>query len=166
MMEAVHIEGDVSRAVGLLGGEKAIHAKVRNAMDAHDVLLKGLPADTLLHLVSAVTFLEHGDALQKAIGLSLRTLQRHKAKRTLQSHHKTKSAPHLLSIEQSNRAWRFAEIFSHAIDVMGSDKAAEAWMNKPAIGLANRKPVDLLATSAGVEAVAEYLTRLEYGVYA
>lgn len=156
MMEASHIEGDVGRAVGLLGGEKTIHARVQNAMDAHDVLLKGLPADALLHLVSAVTFLEHGDALQKAIGLSLRTLQRHRAK----------SAPHLLSVDQSNRAWRFAEIFSHAIDVMGSEEAAEVWMNKPAIGLANRKPVDLLATSAGVEAVEEYLTRLEYGVYA
>ncbi|KZM47723.1 antitoxin Xre/MbcA/ParS toxin-binding domain-containing protein [Labrenzia sp. OB1] len=155
-MEAAQVESDVGRAVGLLGGEKAIHARVRNAMDAHEVLLKGLPADALLHLVSAVTFLERGDALKKAIGLSLRTLQRHKAK----------SAPQLLSVEQSNRAWRFAEIFAHAIDVMGSEEAAEIWMNKPAIGLSNRKPVDLLATSAGVEAVEEYLTRLEYGVYA
>jgi putative toxin-antitoxin system antitoxin component (TIGR02293 family) len=143
-------------AVGLLGGEKAIHAKIRNAMDAHDVLLKGLPADALLHLVSTVTFLREGDTLQNAIGLSLRTLQRHKARPVSQ----------LLSVEQSNRTWRFAEIFAHAADVMGSDAAAESWMNKPAIGLDNRKPVDLLATSAGVEAVEKYLTRLEYGVYA
>lgn len=155
-MEAVQVEGDVGRAVGLLGGEKAIHARVRNAMDAHEVLLKGLPADALLHLVSAVSFLEQGDALKKAVGLSLRTLQRHKAG----------SAPQLLSVEQSNRAWRFAEIFAQATEVMGSEAAAEAWMNRPAIGLSNRKPVDLLATSAGVEAVEEYLTRLEYGVYA
>jgi putative toxin-antitoxin system antitoxin component (TIGR02293 family) len=155
-MEAVQVESDVGRAVGLLGGEKAMHARVRNAMDAHEVLLKGLPADALLHLVSAVTFLERGDALKKAVGLSLRTLQRHKARNT----------PQLLSVEQSNRAWRFAEIFAHAINVMGGEEAAEIWMNKPAIGLSNRKPVDLLATSAGVEAVEEYLTRLEYGVYA
>ncbi len=156
MTEAVQIEGDVGRAVGLLGGEKVIRAKVRNAMDAHDVLLRGLPADALLHLVSAVTFLEQGDALKKAIGLSLRTLQRHKAK----------SAPYFLSVEQGNRTWRFAEIFANATDVMGSEDAAEVWMNKPAIGLSNRKPVDLLATSAGVDAVGEYLTRMEYGVYA
>ena len=37
---------------------------------------------------------------------------------------------------------------------------------RPAIGLANRKPLDLLATSVGAEAVSDYLTRLEYGVYA
>lgn len=154
-MDAGPLESDVGRAVGLLGGEKVIHAKVRNTIDAHEVLLKGLPTDALLHLVSAVTFLEQGDALKKAVGLSLRTLQRHKAG----------SARQLLSVEQSNRAWRFAEIFAHATEVMGSEESAEAWMNKPAIGLSNRKPVDLLATSAGVEAVEEYLTRLEYGVY-
>lgn len=155
-MQAVAIEADVERTIGLLGGEKAIRAKVRNAIDAHELLLRGLPADALLHLVSEVGFLEHGDALQKAIGLSLRTLQRHKAG----------SGTQLLSVEQGSRTWRFAEIFAHAIDVMGSEEAAEAWMNRPAIGLSNRKPVDLLATSAGVEAVEEYLTRLEYGVYA
>jgi putative toxin-antitoxin system antitoxin component (TIGR02293 family) len=152
MMEAVQIEG----AVGLLGGEKTIRANIRNAMDAHEVILKGLSADALLHLVAAVRFLEQGDTLQKAVGLSLRTLQRHKAR----------SVPQHLSVDQGNRTWRFAEIFAHAIDVMGSAEAAEAWMSQPAIGLSNRKPIDLLATSAGVEAVEEYLTRLEYGVYA
>ena len=128
MMEAVEIEGDVGRAVGLLGGEKAIRSKVRNAMDAHEVLLKGLPADALLHLVSAVTFLEQGDALKKAIGLSLRTLQRHKAK----------SGSQFLSIEQGNRTGRFAEIFAQAIDVLGSDEAAEAWLTAPAMVASSR----------------------------
>lgn len=155
-MSAVQGGGDIDRVVGLLGGEEAIHARVRNAIDAHEILLRGLPAGALLHLVAAVGFLEEDGALKKAVGLSLRTLQRHKAK----------SADDLLSLEQSNRAWRFAEIFAHAIDVMGSEEAAEEWMNKAAIGLSNRKPIDLLATSAGVEAVEEYLTRLEYGVYA
>ena len=97
-MEAVRTESDVARAARLLGGEKAIHAKVRNAMDAHEVLLKGLPADALLHLVSAVSFLERGDALKKAVGLSLRTLQRHEAR----------SARPVLSVEQGDRAWRFS----------------------------------------------------------
>ena len=56
--------------------------------------------------------------------------------------------------------------FAHAIAVMGSSEAAEDWMQRPAIGLGNRRPLDLLATAAGAEAVSEYLTRLEYGVYA
>jgi len=145
----------VQGTLTLLGGETVITTSVRDNMDAHDLLQTGLPAESLLHLVSEVSFLEQGDALQKAVGLSLRTLQRRRAG----------DATRLLNVEQSNRTWRFAEIFAQASDVMGSDEAAEAWMTEPATGLSNRKPVDLLATSAGVEAISEYLTRLEYGVY-
>jgi uncharacterized protein (DUF2384 family) len=32
--------------------------------------------------------------------------------------------------------------------------------------LNQRRPIDLLATTAGVELVEEFLERLEYGVYA
>lgn len=155
-MDAAQFDNDVGRAVHLLGGEKAMEAKVSNAFEAHEVLMKGLPAGALLHLVSSVGFLEQGDALSNAIGISLRTLQRMKGK----------SADELLSREQSSRAWRFAEIFGHAVEVLGSEAAAEDWMNKPAFGLSNRRPVDLVATSAGAEVVEEYLTRMEFGVYA
>ncbi|TVQ33490.1 MAG: DUF2384 domain-containing protein [Wenzhouxiangella sp.] len=149
---------DFQQTIGLLGGEATIRARIGNVVEAHDALLKGLPADALLHLVSSVSLLEHGETLQNAVGISLRTLQRHKAR-------PKGAGSQRLSVEQSNRAWRFAELFAHAVAVMGSRAAAEDWMNQPAIGLCNRKPIELLGTSAGMEAVAEYLTRLEYGVY-
>jgi putative toxin-antitoxin system antitoxin component (TIGR02293 family) len=57
------------------------------------------------------------------------------------------------------------EVFAKAVEVMGSEGAAEAWMNEPAIGLDNRKPVDLLCTPDGVAAIKKYLTQIEYGVY-
>ncbi|SDR49089.1 antitoxin Xre/MbcA/ParS toxin-binding domain-containing protein [Pseudovibrio sp. Tun.PSC04-5.I4] len=155
MARAVKVESDVTRTYDLLGGNKIIRSRINNALDAHDVLVKGLPSASLLYLVKAVEFLERDDALLKAIGVSVRTLQRRKADE------KTK----LLSVEQSNRTWRFAEILGHAIKVLGSKEEAETWLNRPALGLSNRKPLDLLATSAGVEAVEEYLTRIEYGVY-
>ena len=154
-MEEGRPQGGIERAARLLGGEAAIHARVRNAMEAHDVLARGLPATALFALVDSVGFLAHGDSLRKAIGLSLRTLQRRRAE----------ADPQALSVEQSNRAWRFAEIFAHAVDVLGSERDAEAWMNASATGLSNRRPVDLLATSAGAEAVEQHLTRMEYGVY-
>jgi uncharacterized protein (DUF2384 family) len=34
-----------------------------------------------------------------------------------------------------------------------------------AIGLNQRRPIDLLATTAGVEIVESYLERIEHGVY-
>lgn len=155
MVAAPQIENEVSRAYHLLGGKKTIKRSVDNALDAHDLLIKGLPTSTLLHLVNEVWLLSSEDALEKAIGISLRTLQRRKKDNVSKA----------LSIEQSNRAWQFAEILGRAIDILGSKEEAEHWMVQPAIGLENRKPIDLLASAAGAEAVGNYLTRLEYGVY-
>jgi putative toxin-antitoxin system antitoxin component (TIGR02293 family) len=70
-----------------------------------------------------------------------------------------------LSQEQSGRTWKFAEILSKATDVFGSQQEAEQWLERPAIGLDQRRPIDLLATPAGVELVEEYLERMVYGVY-
>ncbi|MFV0334249.1 MAG: antitoxin Xre/MbcA/ParS toxin-binding domain-containing protein [Tropicimonas sp.] len=152
----VAYENDAIRAYRLLGGDKVMHAAVSNSLDAHDLIVRGIPSKSLLHLVDGVRILATGDVLNKAIGISIRTLQRRK------SDAKQKA----LSTEQSSRAWRFAEIIAQATDVIGSQEAAEAWMLAPAIGLDNRRPIDLLASAAGAEAVENYLTRLEYGVYA
>lgn len=148
-------ENDATKAYHLLGGDRIMKRTVRNALDAHDLIVEGLPSKSLLHLVEGVRFLSAGDALNKAIGISIRTLQRRKS-----------DAPDkALSTEQSSRAWRFAEIIAQATDIMGTQEAAEAWLLETAIGLDNRRPIDLLASSAGTEAVEDYLTRLEYGVY-
>lgn len=155
MTEGIQMDGGVGRAVGLLGGEATLQAKVLNTADAHELLLKGLPVGSVLHLVSKAAFLEDGDALKRSIGISLSTLLRRRAK----------TSPPRLSCEQSNRCWRFARILGHAIVVCGSADAASAWMNTPAIGLEHRKPVDLLATYPGMELVEQYLTQIEYGVY-
>ena len=87
--------------------------------------------------------------------MSLRTLQRRK------------DAPgKTLTQEQSGRAWKFAEILAKAMNTFGSQEEAERWMHRPAMGLDQRRPIDLLATPAGVELVESFLGRLDYGVYA
>jgi putative toxin-antitoxin system antitoxin component (TIGR02293 family) len=58
-----------------------------------------------------------------------------------------------------------AEILTRATSVFGSRTAAEAWLARPAVGLDQRRPVDLLTTPAGVELVESFLGRIEYGVY-
>ena len=50
--------------------------------------------------------------------------------------------------------------------MFGSQDEAEQWLDRPAMGLDRRRPINLLATPAGVELVEQHLTRLEYGVYA
>lgn len=156
MAEALAVEHDIDRTYSLLGGRATLRNPVRNSMEAHDMLLRGIPSAALLHLTREVAFLAEEANLDKAIGISLRTLQRRR---------KDEGAA-VLSIDQSNRTWKFAEILGRASEIFGTQAEAEAWMDRPAIGLDQRRPIDLLATAVGVEAVEDYLTRIEYGVYA
>lgn len=147
---------DICRTLALLGGSDVIKRQVRDSLDAHDLLASGLPASVLAHLVRQVALLSGThDELERAIGISVRTYQRRKKS----------DADSRLSPEQSGRAWKFAEILGRATDIFGSQAEAEAWMQRPAIGLNQRRPIDLLGTPAGVEALEDHLTRLEYGVY-
>ncbi|PZX04008.1 type II RES/Xre toxin-antitoxin system antitoxin [Celeribacter halophilus] len=155
MVAMSRFENEVTRTCLLLGGKRTIHAPIETARDAHDLIVRGLPLTALIHLVNETPMLSSGDTLEKAIGISPRTLQRHKKEDT--------SKP--LSVEQSNRIWRFAKILGRAIEVLGSKEEAELWMGQPAFGLENRKPIDLLASAPGAEAVQDYLTRIEYGIY-
>lgn len=146
---------EIIRTVNLLGGKKILNHKVCSRLEAHDLLEKGLPGTVLEHLVKGVTLLkaqQHG--VEKAFGISLRTYQRHK-----------EMPKKRLSPEQSGRAWKFAEILGRAIEIFGSLREAEAWLDHPAMALEQRKPIDLLSTPAGIESVEQLLTRLEYGVY-
>jgi putative toxin-antitoxin system antitoxin component (TIGR02293 family) len=145
---------DLRKVADLLGGPRILSRRITSALDAHELLLDGLPGSALTHFVSHLLFLQT-DSLEKAFGMSLRTFQRRK------------DAPDKpLSQEQSGRTWKFAEILAKATDVFGSQEDAEQWLERPAIGLDQRRPIDLLATPAGIELVEQYLIRLAYGVYA
>ncbi|MGO7041810.1 antitoxin Xre/MbcA/ParS toxin-binding domain-containing protein [Rhizobium acaciae] len=147
--------GELQKIEALLGGSRILSRSLTNALDAHELLLHGLPASALDHLVGTLVVLGKNESLEKAVGMSLRTWQRRKD---------TPSKP--LSQEQSGRAWKFAEILAKATDIFGSQAEAELWLERPAVGLEQRRPIDLLGTPAGVELVEDHLDRLEYGVYA
>jgi putative toxin-antitoxin system antitoxin component (TIGR02293 family) len=70
-----------------------------------------------------------------------------------------------LSQEQSGRIWKFAEILAKVTAVLSTRRKAEQWVARPAIGLNQHRPIDLLATTADVEIVETYLERTEYDVY-
>ena len=142
---------EVSRTVQILGGAKALDHPVRSRLEVHDLIQKGFRAKVIDHLAKRMRARGH---LEKAIGMSVRTWQRHK-----------ESPNWRLSPEQSGRAWKFAELLGRASEIFGSEQEAEQWLERPAMALDQRKPIDLLSTPAGVETVEEHLTRLEYGVY-
>jgi putative toxin-antitoxin system antitoxin component (TIGR02293 family) len=147
-------EKELRRVEALLGGPKVIRHKLKTRLDAHDVILQGLPNECVFLLLEALPVLRGNALLERAIGMSLRTFQR------------KKTAPAKpLSREQSGRTWKFAELLAKAIEIFGSKQEAEEWLQRPAMGLDDRRPIELLETPAGVKLVEDFLTRLEYGVY-
>jgi putative toxin-antitoxin system antitoxin component (TIGR02293 family) len=145
----------LAAVASLLGAPSTFRNVPQSSLEAHEMLLSGLPSRALSHLVENLVFLRWDDSFAKAIGMSHRTYQRH-----------TSTSAKQLNAEQSGRTWKLAEILTKAVSVFGSKEEAEQWLERPAIGLNQRKPIDLLATPAGVELVEDFLVRLEYGVYA
>lgn len=153
-------EGEISEeaqvfagVVSLLGGERVIRHAVTTEEEAHDVIYAGLPARAMIELTRK---LPHTDvhALHEVIGISERSFARRKA--------------HLnepLSLTESSNVWRLAQFMEQAIRVFGEHDAAERWFSQPALALNNRRPIDLLKTPPGTQAVKDLLTRMEYGVY-
>jgi len=145
--------GEIQRVAELFGGPKVLRCPLRSPLDVHEALAEGLPGEAMLHLSDSLTRLRH-DEIEAAIGMSARTVQRLK--------HAPKKR---LTREQSGRVWKFAEILAKAIEVLGSREEAEQWLERPAIGLEQRRPIELLKTTVGSGLVAELLRRIEYGVY-
>jgi putative toxin-antitoxin system antitoxin component (TIGR02293 family) len=145
---------EIRRTADLLGGSRVLHRRLRDPLDVHEALARGIPGAALTCLVGKVSVLRNATFLDRAIGVSLRTAQRFKI---------APGKP--LSREQSGRLWKFAEILAKATEVFGSQAEAEQWLERPAIGLNQRRPIDLLATPAGVSLVEDFLGRVKYGVY-
>jgi putative toxin-antitoxin system antitoxin component (TIGR02293 family) len=144
-----------SQVAGLLGGASIIGRPLgTGALDAHFLIEAGIPNRSVDHLAQSLKVMGQ-QSLEQAIGISLRTLQR-----------KEKKPRELLSHEQAGRTWQFAELLAKATMVFGAQDEAEQWFERPAIGLNQKRPIDLLTTPAGVKVVEDHLERLAYGVYA
>jgi putative toxin-antitoxin system antitoxin component (TIGR02293 family) len=127
-------------------------AKNLSPLQAHDLVTVGLPVATARELIAAYRVLDRPSVL-RAVGISERTLQRGKA------------PGKLLDLNASDRALRLAAVTEQAIGVFGSQEAAEHWLAGPAMGLDQRKPIDLLQSTEGAEMVKTLLTRMDFGVY-
>jgi putative toxin-antitoxin system antitoxin component (TIGR02293 family) len=86
--------------------------------------------------------------LAQKLGLSPRTLG---------------SRKEILSPEESEKTLRTIEIFEQAVEVLGSESAAQDWMTSPAYGLENQTPIDLLDTDIGAAQVKGLLRAIKYG---
>ncbi|MDF9435604.1 antitoxin Xre/MbcA/ParS toxin-binding domain-containing protein [Chromohalobacter israelensis] len=63
--------------------------------------------------------------------------------------------------------YRFAEVYKNAVDLFEGDRQrANTWLLNPVRGLGGQRPVEMIATTAGAEAVLDLIGRLEHGVFA
>lgn len=126
-----------------------------NELEVHDLLHQGLPLARLRDVMASLRVLKTTEVVEKALGISPRTWIRWKRR----------PAQDRLDAATSSRLWTFVQILDHTRRVFGRQDDAEDWLQRPAMALDWRRPIDLLDTSAGIDAVQTLLGRLEYGVY-
>lgn len=67
----------LAAVASLLGAPSTFRKVPQSPLEAHEMLLNGLPSRALLYLVENLVFLRWDDSFAKAIGMSHRTYQRH-----------------------------------------------------------------------------------------
>lgn len=128
--------------------------KALKGLAAHDLVTRGVSVLDAQQLMKAFKIIDASQFFT-VLGINPRTMQR----RALGTHK-------MLDPNASDRALRLMAVTSRAIDVLGSQEAAERWLSSPAMGLEQRKPLDLVRSTEGTEMVKTLLGRMEYGVYA
>ena len=98
--------------------------------------------------------LHFGNAvLSRKLGIPQRTLTRRLSEALL------------LTPAESDRTARMARVYANAVEMIGDDEKAIAWLNTPNRALAGEKPLDRLDTDVGARTVEDVLGPIAYGVY-
>ncbi|WP_238704623.1 antitoxin Xre/MbcA/ParS toxin-binding domain-containing protein [Pseudomonas nabeulensis] len=69
-----------------------------------------------------------------------------------------------LSVDQSDRLFRFAHINAMAEVLFESDEKARRWLSKPKTRFSGKSPIAMLSTSPGTRQVEEVLIQLAEGL--
>jgi putative toxin-antitoxin system antitoxin component (TIGR02293 family) len=128
--------------------------KTDGRLPIYELSEEGFALENVIRFVASVGLFKDKQVLANIIGMSARTLQR-----------RLKHPGERLTPEQSVRALRFAEVLTNAQDILGGREEAERWMIEPSIWLDGHTPINLLTNPADYELLANFMTRMEYGVY-
>jgi putative toxin-antitoxin system antitoxin component (TIGR02293 family) len=63
----------------------------------------------------------------------------------------------------SEHLLKLLALFQQGNEVFGSIDSFNRWLKKPAFGLGNQIPLELLETSGGIDLVMDQLLRIAYG---
>jgi putative toxin-antitoxin system antitoxin component (TIGR02293 family) len=139
-----------ARIIETLGGPAIVGRRVRSRDQLAERLRAGLPYSTFESLRRSLDVPR--SILAGILHLPSRTLARRKRAGSL--------AP-----VESNRVYRLARVFAHAVDVFDEREKATTWFSRPNQALGGRTPLSVLDTDIGVQEVDEILGRIEYGIF-
>lgn len=73
-------ESELDRLADLFGGTSVLRHSLSNPIEAHEMILQGIPSRALERLLTRLIVIDPADdAFETALGMSERTFQRHKA---------------------------------------------------------------------------------------
>jgi putative toxin-antitoxin system antitoxin component (TIGR02293 family) len=114
-------------------------------------LRKGLPSSSFGQLQRALGV--PAKVLADIVHVPVRTLSRRKQQGRF-------------DVSESERIYRLAALFDHALDVLGSAEETREWLKNPVRGLGYKAPLSHADTEPGTREVHDMLGRIEHGVFA
>lgn len=134
----------------ILGGSKSLKKNISGDLDLILITREGIKKSTLKSLA------DH-------LGISLETMSGllHTSHRNIQRKHEED----LLDTLKTEKVLELAAFAQRGIEVIGSKPGFIEWLHSPLSSLSNKKPLDFLDTSFGIQMVLKILGRLEQGVY-
>ena len=134
----------------ILGGNKSVPKTISNDMDLINLSRHGVKKSSLKSLANYL-----GIAMEKMSSLL------HTSHRNIQR----KDEEELLDTLKTEKVLELAAFVKRGIDVTGSEEAFKEWLHSPILALGNRKAVDFLDTTFGIQMALKVLGRLEQGVF-
>jgi putative toxin-antitoxin system antitoxin component (TIGR02293 family) len=135
----------------VLGGRKVLGKAVTKPDDLARLVRLGLPAVSVAALAHRLHL--GNRALGQKLGIPQRTLTRRLS-------HASRLTP-----AESDRTVRMARVYANAVEMIGDQERAIAWLGTPNRALGGDRPLDLLDTDLGARMVDDILGRIAYGIY-
>lgn len=114
-----------------------------------ETVREGLPVDSV-------------EKLAEQIQVTSASLQRH-LKLSKQTYARRRRVGRL-SVDESDRVVRYADLFRSAVELLGEANAAAQWLRAPAPALNGETPMDRATTEFGARDVIRLIGRLEHGI--
>jgi len=126
---------------------------IKNDLSIVENSNKGINASIFFELVN-VSGINRNFLAEEIFDVSVKTMLRYKKENKK------------LNPRNSEIALKLISIFDKGIEIFSSVESFVSWLKKPAFGLGNQVPINMMNTNTGIDLVEEELIRIEFGALA